>query len=50
MTAVAPLDRVRKTATRLLGSSARNSYDPDLDIEWEPPDELDMKFMPLERT
>ena len=50
MTAVAPLDRVRKTATRLLGSSARNSYDPDLDIDWDAPVELDMKFMPFERT
>jgi hypothetical protein len=50
MTAVAPLDRVRKTATRLLGSSARNSYDPDLDIDWDAPVDLDMKFMPFERT
>ena len=50
MTAAARLDGVRKTATRLLGSSARNSYDPDLDIDWEAPVELDMKFMPFERT
>ena len=50
MTAVARLDGVRKTATRLLGSSARNSYDPDLDIDWDAPVELDMKFMPFERT
>jgi hypothetical protein len=50
MTAVAPLDRVRKTATRLLGSSARNSYDPELDIDWDAPAELDTKFMPFERT
>jgi hypothetical protein len=50
MTAAARLDGVRKTATRLLGSSARNSYDPDLDIDWDAPVELDMKFMPLERT
>lgn len=50
MTAVAPLDGVRKTATRLLGSSSKNSYDPGLDIDWDAPVELDMKFMPLERT
>jgi hypothetical protein len=50
MTAVAPLDSVRRTATRLLGSSSRNSYDPDLDIDWDAPVELDMKFMPFERT
>jgi hypothetical protein len=50
MTAAAPLDGVRKTATRLLGSSSRNSYDPGLDIDWDAPVELDMKFMPLERT
>jgi hypothetical protein len=50
MTAVAPLDSVRKTAARLLGSSSKNSYDPGLDIDWDAPVELDMKFMPLERT
>jgi hypothetical protein len=50
MTAAAPLDSVRKTATRLLGSSSRNSYDPGLDIDWDAPVELDMKFMPFERT
>jgi para-aminobenzoate N-oxygenase AurF len=50
MTAAAPIDGVRKTATRLLGSSSKNSYDPGLDIDWNAPVELDMKFMPLERT
>jgi hypothetical protein len=50
MTAAAPLDGVRKTASRLLGSSSRNSYDPVLDIDWDAPVELDMKFMPFERT
>jgi hypothetical protein len=50
MTAAAPLDSVRKTAARLLGSSSRNSYDPFLDIDWDAPVDLDMKFMPLERT
>ena len=43
-------DQVRKTAVRLLSSSSRNSYDPDLDIDWDAPVEVDLKFMPLERT
>jgi hypothetical protein len=43
-------DQVRRTAVRLLSSSSRNSYDPDLDIDWDAPVELDMKFLPLERT
>jgi P-aminobenzoate N-oxygenase AurF len=50
MAAPVPLDTVRKTAARLLGSSSRNSYDPHLDIDWDAPVDLDMKFMPLERT
>jgi P-aminobenzoate N-oxygenase AurF len=50
MTAAASSDNVRRTATRLLGSSSRNSYDPDLDIDWDAPVDLDMKFMPFERT
>ena len=46
-------DQVRRTAVRLLSSSSRNSYDPDLDIDWDAPvagPNGDMKFMPLERT
>jgi para-aminobenzoate N-oxygenase AurF len=50
MTAATPLDAVRRTATRLLGSSSKNSYDPAMDIDWDAPVELDMKFMPFERT
>ncbi len=50
MTAVAGLDSVRRTATRLLGSSSKNSYDPELDIDWDAPVDLGMAFMPLERT
>ncbi|HET6878260.1 MAG TPA: diiron oxygenase [Jatrophihabitans sp.] len=50
MTVLAPHDRVRKTATRLLKSSSKNSYDPELDIDWDAPVELDMKFMPYERV
>jgi hypothetical protein len=62
MTAVAPLrtknvttkaerdaDRA-KTATRLLGSSSKNSYDPLLDIDWEAEVDLGMAFMPFERV
>ena len=50
MTAATPIESVRKTATRLLGSSSRNSYDPGLDIDWDAPVDAGMKFMPLERT
>jgi hypothetical protein len=50
MTAATPLDGVRRTATRLLGSSSKNSYDPELDIDWDAPVDLDLKFMPFERT
>jgi hypothetical protein len=50
MTAIAPLDSVRKTATRLLGSSSRNSYDPGLDIDWAAPISEGKKYMPFERV
>ncbi|MCW2656386.1 MAG: diiron oxygenase, partial [Jatrophihabitans sp.] len=53
MTAVAPTESVRKTAGRLLGSSSKNSYDPELDIDWDAPVDGvygDLKFMPYERT
>ncbi|WP_375501854.1 diiron oxygenase [uncultured Jatrophihabitans sp.] len=45
-----PIDGVRKTATRLLGSSSRNSYSPELDIDWDAPVESDKRFMPFERV
>src|SRR3954453_8309925 len=45
-----PVENVRRTATRLLGSTSRNSYDPELDIDWDAPVELDKKFMPYERV
>src|SRR3954447_14271198 len=45
-----PVENVRRTATRLLGSTSKNSYDPDLDIDWDAPVELDKKFMPYERV
>lgn len=48
--AEAAKDAVRKTAVRLLASSSKNSYDPDLDIDWDAPVDDDLAFMPLERT
>lgn len=47
-------DARERTATRLLRSSSKNSYDPQLDIDWDAPvdgpglDEL--SFMPFERV
>jgi hypothetical protein len=46
----APLGNPSKTATRLLRSTSKNSYDPELDIDWAAPVELDKKFMPFERV
>jgi hypothetical protein len=46
----APLRSPSKTATRLLRSTSNNSYDPELDIDWAAPVELDKKFMPFERV
>ena len=39
-----------KTAARLLGSSSKNSYDPDLDIDWNAPLAEGMRFLPFERV
>jgi hypothetical protein len=54
MTAAAvrkPVPDRDKTATRLLGSSSRNSYDPLLDIDWDAPvEELQRAYMPFERV
>jgi hypothetical protein len=44
------LDQRTRTALRLLGSSARNSYDPLLDIDWDAPVAEGMAYMPLERV
>ena len=46
----ASLDSVRRTATRLIKSSSKNSYDPDLDIDWDAPVPSDKKFLPFERV
>ncbi|MBO0820369.1 MAG: diiron oxygenase [Nocardiopsaceae bacterium] len=37
------------TAKRLLNSSAKNSYDPDIDIDWDAPLPDDKLYMPAER-
>jgi para-aminobenzoate N-oxygenase AurF len=54
MTATAvrkPVPERDKTATRLLGSSSRNSYDPLLDIDWDAPaEDLQRAYMPFERV
>jgi hypothetical protein len=39
-----------KTASRLLSSSARNSYDPLLDIDWAAEVPRDLAYLPLERV
>src|SRR5947208_2962492 len=44
-----PKDR-EVTGARLLATSARTYYDPDLDIDWDAPLVPDKAFMPLERT
>ena len=44
-----PKDRDR-TAERLLDSSMRNSYDPDVDIDWDAPLVEGKGFMPEERV
>jgi len=49
---VARTERIRDrdtTAARLLGSSVRNSYDPDLDVDWAAPLVDGKFFMPPER-
>jgi hypothetical protein len=39
-----------RTATRLLGSSSKKSYDPALDIDWDAPVDLGMAYLPFERV
>ena len=55
MTAVATTRAERetareRTAMRLLGSSSKNSYDPELDIDWDADVDLDLAYMPMERV
>jgi hypothetical protein len=44
------VDERDKTASRLLGSSAKNSYDPGLDIDWDAPIESGLAYLPFERV
>lgn len=46
---VRPINR-DKTATRLLGSSSKKSYDPLLDIDWDAPVTEDLAYLPFERV
>lgn len=49
MRVLQPKDR-EITATRLLDSSARNSYDPDVDLDWDAPLDDGLGFLPPERV
>ncbi len=42
--------KLEKTSLRLLGSSSKNSYDPQLDIDWDADPRLDLPAMPYERV
>lgn len=47
----APLNQQReKTATRLLASSSKNSYDPFTDIDWDAPAVPGLCYMPFEHV
>ncbi|MGH8961011.1 MAG: AurF N-oxygenase family protein [Jatrophihabitantaceae bacterium] len=50
MTAVEAKTQRERTATRLLNASSKNSYDPNLDIDWDAAVEDAMAYMPLERV
>ncbi|MFN2518258.1 MAG: diiron oxygenase, partial [Jatrophihabitantaceae bacterium] len=50
MSAAAQLNHRDRTATRLLGSSSRKSYDPLLDIDWDAPVPEDLAYLPFERV
>jgi hypothetical protein len=49
-TSQATTESVRRTAIRLLASSSKNSYDPELDIDWDAPVDVDKAFLPFERV
>ena len=50
MTRTLQVNDREKTAQRLLKSSAKNSYDPEVDIDWDAPLADDKPFIPLERS
>ncbi|MHA3702114.1 AurF N-oxygenase family protein [Jatrophihabitans sp. YIM 134969] len=45
-----PVADREKTAARLLASSSKNSFDPELDIDWDAPDLPGVPHMQLHRT
>lgn len=49
MTRTLQVNDREKTATRLLKSSAKNSYDPDVDIDWDAPLAEDAPYIPFKR-
>lgn len=50
MSRTAQVNDREKTAARLLKSSAKNSYDPDVDIDWDAPLSDDQPYIPFERS
>ncbi|WP_026448834.1 AurF N-oxygenase family protein [Actinopolyspora mortivallis] len=50
MTRTVQVNDREKTASRLLSSSAKNSYDPEVDIDWQAPLAEDKPYLPLHRS
>lgn len=50
MTKALQVNDREKTASRLLKSSAKNSYDPDVDIDWDAPLDDDKPYLPFHRS
>jgi hypothetical protein len=50
MSATVQVNDREKTARRLLGSSSKNSYAPELDLDWSSPDTPGLPHMPLHRV
>lgn len=50
MASAASLNDREKTAARLLKSTAKNSYDPEVDIDWQAPLSEDSPYIPLHRS
>ncbi|QGK68908.1 diiron oxygenase [Allosaccharopolyspora coralli] len=50
MSSAASLNDREKTAARLLKSTAKNSYDPEVDIDWDAPLSDDSPYIPFHRS
>ncbi|GAB3284768.1 AurF N-oxygenase family protein [Parasphingorhabdus pacifica] len=50
MSRTAQVNDREKTATRLLKASAKNSFDPEVDIDWDAPLPDDKPYIPFERS